>query len=207
MTVPTWRRLFGVLLLLLLGLVLLLLRWFLILRLILLLLILFLLRLRPVLLISGLVVFVLLVVRLLLLLLLELLERYLEVVLGVGVGGVPPQRLLVGLERRLELLLLVQGVAQVVPGLGFDRRVAALDRPPVRLHRALELLGSIQRVAVVERHDRRVGRLTQRLQILLVRFLVATFVVEPVARVDRPAARLRRGDRRQRKTGEHRHAP
>ena len=187
------------------------LRWFLILRLILLLLILFLLRLLRVLLIlliSALVVFVLLVVRLLLLLLLlELLERYLEVVFGVGVGGVPPQRLLVGLERRLELLLLVQGVAEVVPGLGFDRRVAALDRPPVRLHRALELLGSIQRVAVVERHDRRVGRLTQRLQILLVRFLVATFVVEPVARVDRPAARLGRGDRRQRKTGEHRHAP
>ena len=194
--------------LLLLGLVLLLLRWFLILRLILLLLILFLLRLLRVLLIlliSALVVFVLLVVRLLLLLL--LLERYLEVVFGGGVGGVPPQRLLVGLERRLELLLLVQGVAEVVPGLGFDRRVAALDRPPVRLHRALELLGSIQRVAVVERHDRRVGRLTQRLQILLVRFLVATFVVEPVARVDRPAARLGRGDRRQRKTGEHRHAP
>ena len=155
-----------------------------------------------VLLILALVVLVLLVIRLLLRLLLELLERYLDVVLRVGVGRVPPERLLVGLERRLELLLLVEGVAEVVPGLPLDRRVAALDRLPVRLHCPLELLGSIQRVAVVERHDRRVGRLAQCLQILLVRLLIATFLVEPIARGDRTAARLRRGELGHRETDE-----
>jgi hypothetical protein len=70
---------------------------------------------------------------LLLFLLLHLLEDPLEVVFGIDVGRSHTENLLVCLEALLELLLAIEGVAQVVPGRTDKRRVSGLDSALVRL--------------------------------------------------------------------------
>ena len=134
-------------------------------------------------LVVGVALLVLWLLLLLLLLLLNLLQDPLEVVLVVDVVGVQAERFLVRLQALLQVLPPVEGVAQIVPRRACQRRVSALDRPAVGVARSLVLLGPIERAAVVEEGQRQVGRVAQRLQVLLVRLLVAALLVEAVALV------------------------
>jgi hypothetical protein len=87
---------------------------------------------------------------LLLFLLLHLLEDPLEVVFGIDVGWSHAESLLVCLEALLELLLAIEGVAQVVPGRTRKRRVSGLDSALVRLDGPLIVPTLIERVPVIE---------------------------------------------------------
>ena len=110
--------------------------------------------------------------------------------LCVRVGRIPAKRLLVGVEGRLELLLTEQRVAQVVPGPRVNGRVAALGGLAIGVHGPLELIGPVERVAVVEGCLRRVRSLPERFEIPLVRLVVAALVVQLVSLCLRAPSRL-----------------
>ena len=110
---------------------------------------------------------------LLLLLLLHLLQRQLEVVFCISIIRVDAECIFISFSTLLKLLLTKKGVADVIPRLRSERLISRFQSLPVSFERPLELLGLIQRIALIEPYDRRVGILSERLQIPLVCFTLS----------------------------------